>query len=568
MTGSVADYQQVFINEFLGLLAARNGGLSADLRSLISQLIIATQAQNSCLLLTDEVSDALDDQPVVGSPGEHKPLIRCENRLYLHRYFQYETGVADRVIRRNRALPVPPDLKERLDREFGTEPGNQQKLAGMLAMIRNLLIITGGPGTGKTSTVRRILTLLLEDTPDLEIKLAAPTGKAAMRLEAAIHETHPTLPVQTLHRLLGIRQDGRSWRHHAENPVSADLLIVDEASMIDLPMMYRLLDATRDDTRLILLGDPYQLPSVDTGNVLADLCRESPASSDPVAALAEQLLGIPVDTATEPHGLTDAVVALTHSYRFDASSDIGRLAAALRAGDGEFPGSSDHSVERMAPLDDVELARELSGFWQGYLGRAMSLVTRESTDRADANELLVAFDRQRVLCSRNGGPGGATAINTLIESQLVDMGLRLPGAVFYPGRPVLITRNDYNLGLFNGDIGVTVPMPGEEDDGQYLVVFPGDESRTFLASRLPEHQTCFAMTVHKSQGSEFDNVMLLLSEEASEEALSLLTRELLYTAVTRARQSLKILSPEDRWRNAISRSAARMSGMSGFLKRF
>ena len=543
----------LFEQQFIRLLARRTGPVEPEAARLLSALCQAAVNQHACIELDSEADVAiLAAKPFVGPPGAGCPLVLADRRLYLSRFYEYESAVAAMITARNTPLDVGDTalLGRLLNEKFGTDPGNRQKLAALLAISRRLAIITGGPGTGKTSTVARMLSILQHTDPDIEIRLAAPTGKAAMRLASALGRGEEGPGVVTLHRLLGMRRDGQTWRHGPGNPLNAELLIIDEASMIDLVMMHRLLSALPPHTRLILLGDPGQLPSVETGNVLADICAGDPGFSGAFNAFAAPLVGdLPV--AGQAGGLTDAVCELDHSYRFDPASSIARLSLAIRTGEATLS-TEDRSVTLAPPLTSADELDPVAS-WPAFFAllRAGSI---------DPEALLDAFDQARILCPRRGGPVGVTAINEAVEAYLVQLGLKERDEAFYAGRPVLITRNDYNLSLFNGDIGITVP--GDEP-GHFLVVFA--DGRRYLASRLPAHETCFAMTVHKSQGSEFERVMFVLPEEDSDEAGSLLTRELLYTAVTRSRSQVTLHTSPAAWEAAVVRTAARVSGMRQFL---
>ena len=558
---SVAElHGALFEQHFLRLISSKTGQIEPGARRLMAQLVTATVNQHSCLDLT-RVDPALKQQlraeASVGGPEDEKPFVLSHNKLYLNRFYHYESEVAALISARNVALDIPDAnlLAKKLEQHFGGAEHNRQKLAAFLAIARKLAVITGGPGTGKTSTVVKILDILLEESPDLIIKLVAPTGKAAMRLSDSIDEWAATrekkFQVQTLHRLLGMRKDGRTWRHGPQNQVKVDLLIVDEASMIDLTMMHRLLGALPDHTRLILLGDPNQLPSVDTGNVLADLCAGEPGFSSTFGELASNFVG-EVQTIERSHHLTDAVCELNKSYRFDPDSGIATLSKAIQSGQSAA-NLIDNSVVFKSG-DREPLIHDLLGYWKDYIDLLAG-------KQFDPGLLLSTFEQTRILCSRRGGDAGVELINQDIESALETQGIKSPDNEFYAGRPILITRNDYNLGLFNGDIGICTPI---ENSDQFVVSFPGT-AEPLLASRLPKHESCFAMTVHKAQGSEFDHVILVLSEEASDDAASLLTRELLYTAITRAKRSITIHSNTQVWERAVSQSSRRVSGMTQFL---
>tara|TARA_B110000285_G_scaffold181364_1_gene204693 strand:+ start:10353 stop:12074 length:1722 start_codon:yes stop_codon:yes gene_type:complete len=550
----------LFEQHFLRLIGRKTGQIEPGARRLMAQLVTATINQHSCLDLTGVdpgLKQQLRAEASVGGPEDEKPFILSHDKLYLNRFYHYESDVAALISARNVALGIPDAnlLATKLEQHFGDAEHNRQKLAAFLAITRKLAVITGGPGTGKTSTVVKILDILLEESPDLTIKLVAPTGKAAMRLSDSISEWAATrekkFQVQTLHRLLGMRKDGRTWRHGPQNQLKVDLLIVDEASMIDLTMMHRLLGALPDHTRLILLGDPNQLPSVDTGNVLADLCAGETGFSDTFGELASNFVG-EVQIVKSPHHLTDAVCELDKSYRFDPDSGIAALSKAVQSGQSA-PSLQDNSVVFSAGSGGP-LVHQMLGHWKDYI----DLLEGENFDPA---LLLSTFEQTRILCSRRGGDAGVEQINLGIETALAAQGIKSPDSEFYAGRPVLISRNDYNLGLFNGDIGICTPI---ENSDQFVVSFPG-ATEPLLASRLPKHESCFAMTVHKAQGSEFDHVTLALSEEASDDAASLLTRELLYTAITRAKKSITIHCSTQVWERAVSQSSRRVSGMTQFL---
>jgi exodeoxyribonuclease V alpha subunit len=511
---------------------------------------------------------ALAASPLVGSPGDERPLVLDGDLLYLHRFWRAEQRVADHV--RARLAPAGENISlgelrptfARLFPQKGETP-DWQAVAAAAALRSRLLLIAGGPGTGKTTTVVRLLGLLLTADPDLKVALAAPTGKAANRLAASIAQQRDELDLPaavreripaeaaTLHRLLGYLPAAARFTRDAAHPLAADVVLVDEASMIDLLLFEALLAAVPEHGRLILLGDPDQLASVEAGFVFGDLCRAGEGSRPgPGLAVHAQVLGVRDLPATEdaPPPLRDAVVTLTKTYRFGPASGIGRLAAALRDGRGDeavdilqdtaFPdaqlvppaGIQDALLERMAP----------------YARRMCSVNVPELA--------LTMIEKTRLLAATRWGPRGVQALNRLVEDWLAEEGYRGAG-LNYDGRPILVTANDYEVELFNGDLGV---MWREGRD--YVGCFPDGRGgvRRVPRHRLPPHESAWAMTVHKSQGSEFDDVLLVLPEEP----ISLLTRELLYTAVTRARQRVTVFGDAAVVRAAASRGEARMSGLA------
>ncbi|MDZ7684455.1 MAG: exodeoxyribonuclease V subunit alpha [Gammaproteobacteria bacterium] len=387
---------------------------------------------------------------------------------------------------------------------------------------------------------------LVDQGEDLTIALAAPTGKAAMRLQASLGDLDGLPEVKTLHRLLGYRPGTGEFRHGPRHPLAADLVIVDEVSMIDLAMMNRLLGALHDDARLILLGDPGQLPSVEAGNLLADICKYGFPLSRAGAAMAARVANLDETPQPTGHKLQDSLCELIDSHRFSPERGIGRLAAAIRRGetvhiedDDEVSG---HPIRTLTGSTLIEIYRE-------YI---------DSIERGDDDETLAALlDSVRVLVPMREGDYGVTTLNVAIEDALRLQGLA-GSSPFYHGRPILVTRNDYNLRLYNGDVGICL-MRGQDEPR--VVFHGGGERREFLASRLPGHETCFAMTVHKSQGSEFDHVALALPAPATASQAQLLTREMFYTAITRARRRVSLYFDERSLELSLERHTVRHSGL-------
>lgn len=578
---------------FTRLMSRLGGGISPAVAGAIA---LASQASSSGQICIDlsalsgrhivkereiefpachELRRSLLKSGVVGNPGGYAPLILDDcHRLYLYRYWQYESALAAWLTNRAGETVVVDEkrLREGLSRYFPGEPSirpDWQKVAAAVALLKPLCVISGGPGTGKTTTVLKILALLQgqSDGHAPRIALAAPTGKAAARLQQSISRSIDSLSLPnaardalpreafTLHRLLGITVDPMQFRHNRENPLPYDLVVVDEASMIDLSMMSKLVDAVAPRTRLILLGDKNQLASVEAGAVLADICGDSPVFSPPFRQRVAAIAGEPipeVEQATAP--MSDVVVTLRHSYRFAGESGIGTLADSINRGDFQRAQSTLASVQYPDVANLSNRGTVMERIVEGY--RPYLTAIRE---RAPVPDIFAAFEQFRVLCGVRQGPFGILEFNGLIEQALYEAGLIQYSREGYPGMPVMVTRNDYNLRLFNGDIGILLP----DEPGGQRVCFPGieGEGRRFALSRLEAYETVFAMTVHKSQGSEFDDVMLILPETDS----PLLTRELLYTAVTRSRRCFHLSAPPNTLEQCITRRLNRASGLGGAL---
>ncbi|AWL07156.1 exodeoxyribonuclease V subunit alpha [Massilia oculi] len=516
-----------------------------------------------------------------------QPLVLDGERLYLRRYWRDETQVARAVRERAEAThPVESSLvRAWLDKLFVAAPGaaqpDWQKLACAVALRGSVAIITGGPGTGKTYTVARLLALLFATAPDADrqrVALAAPTGKAAARLKQSIDKAlgeladrvGAELPLRkltermgaarTLHSLLGARPDTRAFAHHRGNPLDVDVLIVDEASMVHLEMMASLLDALPPGATLILLGDKDQLSSVEAGAVLGDLCHDAQAGNydkDTIGYVkAASGEAIPEEYAGEGGPLAQQTVMLRHSRRF--GGPIGQLALAVNAGDmaraGEVLRSSLDGVrwiEHAQPSQLLQLA------YAGYAPYLELLKGGAAGDQDWVRQVLQAFETFRILCAVRDGEWGVAGLNEAIEKRLEAGGLLRRSAEWYVGRPVMVTRNDYSTGVYNGDIGVTLADP-TRPGAQRVYFLEGDQVRSVLATRLRNVETAFAMTVHKSQGSEFRHTVLALPRESN----AILTRELVYTGITRASREFTLVTPSgDVLRQAIASRTHRTSGL-------
>ena len=513
-------------------------------------------------------SETLLASPVVGRPGATTPLVLDgENRLYLYRFFQYEQDIAnDFNTRANMCLPLDNSrARLLLDRLYpGSKDDDLQRDAAALALLRGLLVIAGGPGTGKTHTVARILALVqaLADHP-LRIGLAAPTGKAAARLEEAITRACQDIPpdlsqgiphqARTLHRLLGYRPGADDFVHNKENPLPLDLLVIDEASMIDVVMMAALVRALPPTTRLLLLGDRYQLASVEAGSLFGDLS----GSGQPCwsACLQENLARITgcsrQRTLEVTSPMADNVVTLQKSYRFDTLQGIGSLAAAVNSGsmaqvklvrEQSFPDLQIEEAtgeQRMALLSD--------SIAQGF-GPVLAAQTVE--------EALAAMESFRILCAVTRGPSGVEAVNELARRVMASAMGEAVSDGLYAGKPIIIRHNQYDIQLFNGDTGILWP----DKAGRLRAWFrqASNQLRAIAPARLPAHDLAYAITIHKSQGSEFERVLLLLPEEESR----VLSRELLYTGITRARSRLILCADQKILSLAVARHTRRHSGLA------
>ncbi|MFA3780142.1 exodeoxyribonuclease V subunit alpha [Yersinia sp. 1652 StPb PI] len=531
----------------------------------------------------------LNNSPAVSDGSLPTPLVLQNERLYLQRMWQYEGDVVRFIASDNTALFVNEArgineslLTETLDRLFGRSDTeiDWQKVAAAVAATRRISVISGGPGTGKTTTVAKLLTALIQLSQGqlLRIQLAAPTGKAAARLTESLGNAIRQLTLtdaerklfpdqaSTLHRLLGAQPNSQRLRYHRGNPLNLDVLVVDEASMVDLPMMARLIAALPAKAQVIFLGDRDQLASVEAGAVLGDICRfaelgYSKARAEQLARLTGCTLAgnIPIGAvSTDTVNVRDSLCLLRKSYRFDEKSGIGQLALAVNAGKYRDALSvlkgAYSDIEHFSLTDSDDYQRLLEDCVAGYQHYLQLAATG-----AHAGDVLAAFGRYQLLCALRSGPFGVSGLNERIEQLLHRKRLieRAPGPSgrWYAGRPVMIGLNDSALGLFNGDIGIAL----YDDEGELRVHFqlPDGNIKSVQPSRLPSHETAYAMTVHKSQGSEFEHTALVLPNTF----MPVLTRELVYTAITRARQRLTLYCSDTILGNAICTPTLRLSGL-------
>ncbi|GLR76984.1 exodeoxyribonuclease V subunit alpha [Aliivibrio sifiae] len=576
----------------------------------------------------------------ISNGTEATPLAFDGTRLYLQRYWSFEQRVANRITKAAQSVAVNPQLSNTLDELFARqyhflfsglkklENNNQvsrqqlvcdmldvvgssdldwqaidavllaatksselealdnliptkhcvnwQKVAAAVALTRRFSVISGGPGTGKTTTVTKLLASLVtqaqQDNKSIAIKLVAPTGKAAARLTESIGqavqsiglapEVKEAIPTDasTLHRLLGYIPNQVDFRHNKSNPLHLDVLVVDEASMVDLPMMARLLDAVPEHARVILLGDKDQLASVEAGAVLGDICQFTKMGySQNQAQQLSQLTGYALPVQSHNNAVADSLCMLQKSYRFDARSGIGQLAKAINEG-SKFKveavwakGFSDIRFHDLSNDSYNAMITMMVNGYRSYLGHI------HAGDKPEV--ALKAFSYIQLLCAMREGDFGVVGLNQRIEKGLRKSDLIPHGdEVWYSGRPVMVTQNDYGVGLYNGDIGIAMPDPVDQRLRVYFDM-PDGSIRGVLPSQLPEHETVYAMTIHKSQGSEFEHTVLALPAEFS----PILTRELIYTGVTRAKKKLDLFATEKVVARGVMIKTQRNSGLASLM---
>jgi exodeoxyribonuclease V alpha subunit len=550
-----------------------------------------------------------------------KPIILQDGKLYLQRYWQYESQLAA-IIREKATKALDLDitaakvlLSDLFDEEHNHAEQGQtldwQKIAVCIAASQTLSFITGGPGTGKTTTVTKLLALLqglaARKGNVLNIQLVAPTGKAAARLTESISAAKIKLPTalqanlpeqcQTIHRLLGAKPQSPHFRANANHPLHLDVLVLDEASMVDLPLMAKLFAALPKDAQIILLGDQDQLASVETGSVLSDICAASDLQGDnPNNALLiysdamqqhlTKLISLPTSSAipnletntsitkrSSIRGsvIQDNVVRLLKSHRFGENSGIGQLAKQVKVGqvnqsvsllkDEQFTDINWHQPTQTTPQTVANeilktLITQLLPIYQQYT---------QAIQQGDLRQAFKYWDQQQVLCAQKSGYWGVTQLNALIESELHKQGLIDNTKDFYIGRPVMLSKNDHQLKLFNGDVGIVMPDPDNAALTKVWFVTPEGDLRGLLPSRLPSLETLYAMTIHKSQGSEFESVYLCLPPITANNQGRGLNRELIYTGLTRAKKQFMLFAEAKALSVSLGQQCVRGSGLAGRL---
>jgi exodeoxyribonuclease V alpha subunit len=557
-----------------------------------------------------------------------KPLIVQNTKLYLQRYWQYESQLAA-IIREKAAKTLDLDvavaqtlLSDLFDEEAGitnTQTLDWQKIAVCIAASQTLSFITGGPGTGKTTTVTKLLALLQglalnksvakkgtvhnetgQNKRVLNIQLVAPTGKAAARLTESISAAKQKLPIdlqanlpeqcQTIHRLLGAKPQSPYFKANASQPLHLDVLVLDEASMVDLPLMAKLFAALPKDAQIILLGDQDQLASVETGSVLSDICAASHfqgvnldntlmAYSETMQQHLSSLVSVPTSTnletvatdTTDQSVIRDNVVRLVKSHRFAENSGIGQLAKQVKVGqvtqclsllnDEQFTDVNWYQPTQTSPQKVANeilktLITQLLPIYQKYT---------QAIQLGDLTQAFKYLHLQQVLCAQKSGYWGVTQLNALIENELHKQGLIDNSKDFYIGRPVMLSKNDHQLKLFNGDVGIVMPDPDNASLTKVWFVTPEGKLRGLLPSRLPSLDTLYAMTIHKSQGSEFESVYLCLPPITAGNQGRGLNRELIYTGLTRAKKSFGLFAEPKALSLSLGQQCVRGSGLAGRL---
>lgn len=523
---------------------------------------------------------SIEKDPLVSNGSEIKPLILSNNLLYFQRYYYYETMILERI---KLFLEEEKEMQDKnqewliKNREFiqslfssvKSDDINWQQVAAIISVLNQFTIITGGPGTGKTTTVAQILYILFSVNSSLKVALAAPTGKAATRMAESlknaasnqqyaskvVEENFNDLEPTTIHRLLGSRKNSIYFKHNKSNPVNYDVVIIDESSMLDVALFAKLLDAIGPQTKLILLGDKDQLASVEAGSLFGDLCiaqkqlnifsKETATfinsfNEDEAQHLNKNNIG------ASDHPLSGHIVQLQKSYRFSDDTGIGKFSRAITNDDSKVIKSFFKNEDPQVIIDPNYSDKIFKNFISGY---------EAFIKEKDILLALKKLNDLKVLCAIREGEQGLYALNKKIENYLQQKRFINSAVGFYENRPVMMTENNYELGLFNGDVGVV--RPNENNELRIWFDQKG-ELKPVLPSSVSGVETVFAMTIHKSQGSEFEKVLVVLPEKKE---IKIITRELLYTAVTRAKKQVIIQASEEVILNASAQSVKRGSGI-------
>lgn len=518
----------------------------------------------------------LINHPLISDGNSYTPFVLYNDKLYFQRYFTYESKIIDKIqLFIHHEKQSQPYYREQL-LNIGTLSNNTvsqeinwQHLAVLSAVLNQFTIITGGPGTGKTTTVAKILSLMYAVNPELKVALAAPTGKAANRMSESLKQAHfldvstkesvDKLEPMTIHRLLGTIRDSIYFKHNAENSIPYDLVVIDESSMIDAALFSKLMDAISPTTKIILLGDKDQLASVEAGSLFGDLCiaqEKLNTFSKPTINFFQSFFDSGADLSRHEHIshhlLFEHVIILQHSYRFSSDDGIGKISKAIIESKIEDIQSFFDNKDNKVTLDPQYSEAIFKNFIDGY---------RDYIEETDIQLAFKKLNQLRVLCAIRESSEGVIHINERIEKYLHEKRWIRKDTEFYEHRPVMMTKNNYNQGLFNGDIGIV----RKDREGKIKVWFENSEGNliSFLPAAIDAVETVYAMTIHKSQGSEFNQVMIILPKNNE---LALLTRELLYTAITRAKERVVIQWVLSEISECATRSVQRGSGITERLR--
>ncbi len=520
--------------------------------------------------------EQLSNSSIISADDQFTPLVLEDGLISFRKNRSRERGLLKRLSLLNSEntdpviTPLQTNLLQKLFNATGTEP-DWQKTAAAMSLIKSFMIISGGPGTGKTTTVARILALHQQlNHYSLKIALAAPTGKAAGRMGEALNNELNKLGLtaderaafpseaKTVHRLLSGTESRGLLPPVEKKRLRYDLIIVDEASMIDLNLMYRLVTHLSDHTKLILLGDKDQLASVEAGSVFADLCRKPSNAFTPESAALLKRLGVDQDLPEKNQAeLDDSILYLTKSYRFGSDSGIGTLAAAIQKGEGD-PSDIQAIISKFDELQHTDFnftAEQLDSL----LKEPVEMIAA-AAKHSDPGDLLAYWKKTARLSVLRHGLTGSDRLNQLVEERISTMRVARVQNGWYHGRLIMVTQNDYNLGVFNGDLGVCLE---NEEGALWVYVESGSQLKRIHPGRLMNVNSAYFLTVHKSQGSEFDQVRLLLPRKDT----PILTRELIYTAITRARTSFSLLGDLNLFEKGVFRKSERYTGLHHLIQK-
>lgn len=516
------------------------------------------------------------------------PLVLDNNKLYLQRYWRYEVALTKQIMQSCSHVNMidPQDIKDDLSTLFPDNHSPEidwQKIAVGIAMRNKLTFITGGPGTGKTTTVTRLLALMqhtaIKNGKPLHIQLVAPTGKAAARLVDSIGQAKTKLPIgfekdlptgcSTIHRLLGTLPNSPFFKSNQLNPLHLDVLVIDEASMIDLPLMTKLFNALPDKCQLIMLGDKDQLASVEAGSVLSDICASSqseqgvPFYSSELQNYIAQLSGYQM-SKREGHlksAVENNLIVLQKSHRFTAQSGVGRLARSINSGNVQrcIALLLDENYPDVVWRKDTGVSELVAKLMPNYIQYSKAI------SKGNIKEAFALLAKHQVLCAQRSGTRGVDEVNLAIEQELSKQNLIDASREFYPGRPIIISQNDHRAQIFNGDLGIVMVDPNNPALTKVWLMAENDQVRGILPNRLPAHENVYAITIHKSQGSEYEEVHLCLPSQQGSAALRGLSRELLYTGLTRAKKMFTLYAEQNVIEHAITHQCHRSSGLTDRL---